>query len=131
METLIFDTTFLIDFQRERNARQPGPAHEFLRENEEACALLPVIAFGEFGAGFESLSDPAFLSLAESFRLLPVTREIAAVYARIARILRQSGRIIGSNDLWIAATAVHEDHPPVTRNLEPFVRVPGIQLRSY
>lgn len=36
MEALIFDTTFLIDFQRERSAASEGPAHGFLRENAEA-----------------------------------------------------------------------------------------------
>lgn len=131
MEALIFDTTFLIDFQRERTARKPGPAHQFLIENENSCALLPATVYGEFAEGFENLSDPAFVSLVESFRFLPVSREIASVYATITRTLRQSGRLIGSNDLWIAATAVHKGHPLVTRNLDHFARVPGIHLRSY
>ena len=131
MEALIFDTTFLIDFQRERNASVQGPAHEFLLQNKDACAFLPAIVYGEFGEGFENLSDPRFLSLIESFQLLPVTREIATNYSGITRNLRQSGRLIGNNDLWIAATAIHENLPLVTRNLDHFARVPGIQLRSY
>jgi predicted nucleic acid-binding protein len=67
----------------------------------------------------------------ESFQLLPVTREVAMVYSGITRHLRQSGRLIRGNDLWIAATALHENLPLVTRNLDDFARVPGIQLRSY
>lgn len=131
MEALIFDTTFLIDFQRERNAGPEGPAHAFLRENAGAYAFLPAVAYGEFAEGFEDLARSEFLSLVESFEFLPVTREIASIYAGITRTLRRSGRIIGSNDLWIAATAIHEDQPLVTRNLDDFARVPGIQLRSY
>ncbi len=131
MEALIFDTTFLIDFQRERNAGSEGPAHGFLRENAEAYALLPAIAYGEFAEGFKDLGSAAFLSLVESFELLPVNREVAGIYAEITRTLRGTGRIIGANDLWIAATALREDRPLVTRNLDHFARVPGIQLRSY
>lgn len=131
MEALIFDTTFLIDFQRERNGASEGPAHDFLRENADAYALIPAIVYGEFAEGFENLDSAEFLSLVESFELLPVTREIAAIYAGITRNLRSSGRLIGANDLWIAATAVHENRPLVTRNLDHFARVPGIQLRSY
>lgn len=131
MEALIFDTTFLVDFQRERNASSDGPAHEFLRENADAYALIPAIVYGEFAEGFENLDSPEFLSLVESFELLPVTREIASSYAGITRKLRRSGRLIGANDLWIAATAIREDRPLVTRKLDHFARVPGIQLRSY
>lgn len=131
MEALIFDTTFLIDFQRERNADREGPTHAFLRENAEAAAYLSVIAYGEFAEGFEDRTHASFLSVTESFDILPVTRDIAGIYAEIAAILRRQGRIIGANDLWIAATALHRDFPLVSRNLDHFARVPGIQLRSY
>jgi len=131
MEALIFDTTFLIDFQRERNAGREGPTHAFLREHAEAAAYLPVIAYGEFAEGFEDRTHASFLSVTESFEILPVTRDIAGIYAEIAAALRRQGRIIGTNDLWIAATALHRDLPLVSRNLDHFARVPGIQLRSY
>ena len=130
METLIFDTTFLIDFQRERNTK-PGPAHTFLGQNREAGIYLSMTVYGEYAEGFEDLSDPAFLSVVESFEQIPVTRTTAETYARIARKLRTEGRLIGSNDLWIAAAALEQEMPLVTRNLEHFARIPGIQLRSY
>ena len=43
MDSLIFDTTFLIDFQRER-AVGKGPAHAFLERHTEDIAYLPVIS---------------------------------------------------------------------------------------
>jgi predicted nucleic acid-binding protein len=130
VDFLIFDTTFLIDFQRERNAK-PGRAHEFLEQNREAGIYLPMIVYGEYAEGFENLSDPAFLSVVESFEQLPITRPIAERYASVTRTLRAEGRLIGVNDLWIAATALEREMPLVTRNLEHFARIPGIQLRSY
>jgi hypothetical protein len=61
MEPLIFDTTFLIDFQRERSS-SPGGAHAFLAEHAEAVAYLPMTAYGEFAEGFPNRTDAAFLS---------------------------------------------------------------------
>ncbi len=75
--------------------------------------------------------DAAFLSVVESFELLPVTRAVADVYARIVRALRARGRLIGANDMWIAAVALEKNWPLVARNTDDFARVPGLQLRSY
>ena len=130
MESLIFDTTFLIDFQRERSGRRGG-AHEFLQAHADAPAYLPVTVYGEFAEGFPDRTDAAFLSVVESFELLPVTRAVADVYARITRELRERGRLIGSNDLWIAAAALDKDWILVTRNTSQFARVPDLKLRSY
>ena len=130
MESLIFDTTFLIDFQRERSGVRGG-AHEFLDAHAEAVAYLPITAYGEFAEGFADRTDAAFLSVVESFELMPVTRTVADVYAHIVRGLRSRGRLIGTNDLWIAATALEKGWPLVTRNTEDFARVPELKLRSY
>lgn len=130
MEALIFDTTFLIDFQRER-AGSRGGAHAFLEAHAEALAYLPVTAYGEFAEGFPDRTDAAFLSIVESFELLPVTRNVADVYASLARTLRTRGQLIGSNDLWIAAAALEKDWTLVTRNVTEFARVPGLKIRGY
>lgn len=131
MDSLIFDTTFLIDFQRERNAGGRGPAHDFLLENRECPALLPVTAYGEFCEGFDHPSDPAFLSLVDSFEILPIVPKVAECYAREVRRLRRLGKLIGTNDLWIASIALERDLPLVTRNLAHFARIRGLELRGY
>ena len=130
MESLIFDTTFLIDFQRERK-KQPDRAHRFIEQHSDAYAFLPITAYGEYAEGFADLSDPAFVSIVESYEIIEINRPIAECYARITRTLRSKGLLIGANDLWIAAAAVSHDAPLVTRNLEHFARVPGIRLSSY
>lgn len=130
MESLIFDTTFLIDFQKERK-RGADRAHRFLERKAEAYAYLPIIAYGEYAEGFESLSDPAFVSVVESYEIIEVSRPIADRYAALTRELRAHGQLIGTNDLWIAATALHQDWPLVTRNLDHFARVEGIRLMGY
>ena len=130
MASLIFDTTFLIDYQRERN-RGPGKAHKFLREHATDAAFLPVTAYGELAEGFADRTEPAFVTLVHSFELLPVTRPVADRYAHTARDLRGRGQLIGANDLWIAAVALEKDWPLVTRNLQEFSRVPGLRCLGY
>lgn len=130
MESLTFDTTFLIDLQRERRKGR-GVAHAFLERNRDSIAYLPVTAYGEFAEGFADHGDPVFLAMVESFEVLPVTPAVAETYGRLARELRASGRLIGANDLWIGATALGHGFPLVTRNLEHFARLPGLQLRGY
>ncbi len=130
MEALIFDTTFLIDFQREMK-RGRDRAHYFLEHHRDARAYLPITAYGEYAEGFSDLSDPAFVSVVESFEIIEIDRSIAKRYAGITRDLRARGLLIGSNDLWIAATALQFDRPLVTRNLEHFARFPEIRLSGY
>lgn len=130
MESLIFDTTFLIDFQRERK-RGADRAHHFLAQHAESYAYLRISVYGEYAEGFENLSDPAFVSIVESYEIIEINRSIAERYATITRDLRKQGQLTGANDLWIAATALYHDWPLVTRNLEHFSRVPGILLAAY
>jgi len=127
---LSFDTTFLIDFQRERRTGG-GRAHRFLKENREEYAYLSTVVVGEFYEGFESSSNPVFLTVIESFELLEVKWEAALIYGDIVRGLRANGRLIGANDLWIAAVALAHSMPLVTRNVDHFSRVPHLQVIAY
>ncbi|MEM9025683.1 MAG: hypothetical protein AAGB06_01985 [Verrucomicrobiota bacterium] len=96
MDALIFDTTFLIDFKRER-IRTRGNAHRFLERNRDAYAYLPIIAYGEFAEGFHPLSEPAFISTVESFEIVEIDRQLASIYAQVTRSAQQDsllGRMI-------------------------------------
>ena len=129
---LAFDTTFMIDFQRERASRpSDGGAHRFLREHAGATLRLPATALGEFAEGFARDDDPVLLATARCFEVLPVDRETALRYGALVRTLRAEGRLIGTNDLWIAACALRHAHPLVTRNTEEFSRVPGLTVLGY
>ncbi|MGF1657542.1 MAG: type II toxin-antitoxin system VapC family toxin [Verrucomicrobiales bacterium] len=131
MESLSFDTTFLIDFQRERKAGKEGRAHQFLVNHAEKGAYLSVIAYGEYAEGFEDPYDPSFISVVESFEIIDITRKTAEHYARITRKLRNDGHLIGSNDLWIAAVALENSLPLVTDNSSHFARVPDLRVFGY
>ena len=89
------------------------------------------MACGELGEGFSSGSDPVYRSLIDSFEILPITGRVVEHYARIACRLRETGMLIGANDLWIAATALERGSPLVTRNQTHFARVPDLRTIPY
>lgn len=127
-----FDTSFLIDFQRERiRGQADGPAHAFLASDPDVELLLPATALGEFAEGFDDADDEVLRTVRELHLLLPIDEETALVYGRITRALRAAGQLIGTNDLWIAATTLRHDVPLVTSNVAEFRRVEGIQILPY
>ncbi len=126
--SLCFDTTFLIDLQKERGS---GPAHAFLGKHKQAGFVCSAVALGEFAEGFSSPADPLLAQYFRMTTILDVNGETAGIYGRITRRLRQAGRLIGSNDLWIASHALQHRLTLVTADLSHFRRVPNLLLLSY
>ena len=131
-EGVALDTTFLIDLQRERARGQTdGPAHRFLERDPDTELHLSVVALGEFAEGFERPDHELLRAVRELHVLLDIDEETALVYARLARRLRRQGRLIGTNDLWIAAASLRHDLPLVTSNPGEFERVDGLRAVAY
>jgi tRNA(fMet)-specific endonuclease VapC len=132
MDQVALDTTFLIDLQNERRDRGPsrGAIH-FLRTFPDTELLLPSVALGEYLEGFDDPGSSEAQALVSPLQLLHVTANVALIYAATARKLRSAGRLIGTNDLWIACTARSENLPLLTRNVAEFRRVPGLSVVGY
>lgn len=127
-----FDTTFLIDLQRERaRGRSDGPAHRFLAADRERELHLSATALGEFSEGFDDRDDPVLRIVRELHVLLVTDEETALEYGRITRRLRTEGRLIGTNDLWIAAASIRHGIPLVTANTHELARVDGLEVLGY
>jgi tRNA(fMet)-specific endonuclease VapC len=99
-------------------------------------AAISVVTFGELSYGVEknAQSGVSFERLAELTTLLlvlPLTVEAAKAYGVIRAELERSGRMIGSNDLWIAAHAKAEGLTLVTNNQNEFRRVSGLKLQNW
>ena len=127
---LSLDTTFLIDLERERRVG-PGAAHRFLLADPEAELSLSAVALGEFAEGFGDVEHPVLVAIRRSHRILDVDEEVGLAYGKITRALRAQGTLLGSNDLWIAATSVRHGIPLVTADVEHFRRVDGLEVVSY
>jgi predicted nucleic acid-binding protein len=130
-ESLILETSFLIDFERENLRGTPGPALAFLEAHEDARLYVTFTIAGELAAGL-SLSDRArWEEFLAPFHVLACTPDVSWEYGRAFRYLQGNGVLIGANDLWIAAAALAYRMPVVTRDVEHYRRVPDLQVRAY
>ena len=141
---LILETTFLIDLEREHAVRTSArkgkgarrrqtlePAHRFLASRSEERLYLTVTTAGELASGVAPEERSRWEGLIGSFGMLHIDLDVCWAYGRAYRYLADNGLLIDSNDLWIAATAVTNDLPLVTRNQRHFARVPGLRVVSY
>ena len=69
--------------------------------------------------------------LAELLEIRPFDHKAAVFYGDIRSILEKKGKIIGSNDLFIAAHALSLDWILVTNNEKEFKRVSGLKLENW
>jgi tRNA(fMet)-specific endonuclease VapC len=122
---LVLDTNAYVALRRDE-----GRIRELL---ESADSLgIPAVALGELSAGF-LMGDRAERNLREldlflsdaGIEVLPVGRGEAERYGALIKALRERGRPIPTNDVWIAATALCADARLVTADAH-FAEVPGL-----
>lgn len=130
MKSLLFDTCFLIDLEREM-LKGRGKAHHFLELEASARPCLSWTVAGEFAEGFGDNRHPACAAMLTRFDILEMNEETAHQYALATRKLRGQNQLIGTNDLWIAAAALAHKLPLVTNNAAHFGRIPGLSVVSY
>ena len=130
MGQIAVDTSFLIDFQREASTEN-GPAFRFLSDHADDHFYLSLTVLGEYAAGFSDLGDVRYRAVREHFGLLEIEEGVALLYRTLFRDLKAKGQLIGTNDLWIAATSIHHDLPLLTRNHGDFGRVSGLRILAY
>lgn len=130
-QSLILETTFLIDLERERLEGRNGSARAFLELHAPYRLLITGVVAGELAAGVSLGRHEVWEDFIRPFRILPLTREVSWEYGAAYRYLQQQGRLIGANDLWIAAAGLAYHVPVVTRNAEHFRRVPRLAVITY
>jgi tRNA(fMet)-specific endonuclease VapC len=127
----LFDTTFLIDQEREIKRNRPGSVQAFLTQHPTAPLYISVISAGEFAEGFTAGQQTDCWFCLRRYTILTIDRDVAWHASQLSRQLRSCGQVIGDNDLWIAATALHHKLALVTANAQHFQRVAGLQVIVY
>jgi len=129
---VILDSTFLVDLEREQRRRQPAGAVRFLEVCGDASLAITFTIAGELAAGETLGSDRvAWLRFLSRFYQIGYSEEVAWRFGAVYRTLKGRGQLIGSNDMWIAATALTHNLPVVTRNSDEFERVGDLTVLSY
>ena len=128
----MLDTNICIYIRRMR----PAPVLERFRSLARGEAVISVVTYGELRYGAEkSVSrERALKMLDELVALVPVqplSPAAGVAYGAIRLALKRQGRIIGGNDLWIAAQAHAADLTLVTNNEGEFRRVPGLRIENW
>ncbi|PXA03457.1 VapC toxin family PIN domain ribonuclease [Coraliomargarita sinensis] len=126
---MILDTCFLIDLQREARKSERGRATDFLQMHADAAFSISVISVTEFLEGFAEPGEGE--RLLRAYTRINLDSKVAGQAARIRRDLRLEGDLIGDFDILIAATALSESLPLVTRNVSEFSRIKGLELIAY
>ncbi len=127
---MLFDTNFLIAYQRGTKDVPRRRAHEFLASQpKDAAFYISRIAWMEFVAGFET--SAAALPYLHKFTVIEVDGLIWWDASRVVRALGLRWKKIGAADSIIAATALAYGLPLVSNNARHFGEVPRLDLRQY
>ena len=130
MDCLV-DSTFLIDFWRER--RRGRPAVRYVEAHANATIGVPWVVKGEFLSGaryafHDTIEINNFLS---PFPTIHSTEAPINRYAPIFCQLKTRNQMIGLHDIWIRATALELDCPLLSRNKIHFSKIPDLKLVDY
>jgi tRNA(fMet)-specific endonuclease VapC len=133
---LHLDTSFLVDLLREAAREERGPASEFLARHLDDELRTSLFVACELMLGVER-SDRGVQErrrVEEVFTVVPLvlpTASVAPVYGRVLARLQRQGEVVSTMDLLIAATALADGVPLVTRNVRHFERIPDLRLLEY
>jgi tRNA(fMet)-specific endonuclease VapC len=88
------------------------------------------LRYGAHKKGSQVLTDRVDQLLA-SLEVASLEAGVDRIYAELRHSLEASGRIIGANDLFIAAHALEQQATLVTDNVGEFQRVPGLHIENW
>lgn len=98
--------------------------------------IVPTIVVGELRAGFAAGSRrkenedllQKFLD-SPNVSVVTITDATTKMYAEVYLRLRQKGKPIGTNDMWIASTALGQDNVLLTLD-EGFSKIPDLMVAT-
>lgn len=130
---MIEDTSFIIDV-----FHNDSDAVRFLDiiESEQRPERLASITVLELYEAIPQLDAPEerrqkILAVLDSRHAIPGDAKVMRKAGKLSGELIRSGQEIDREDCIIAATALLHDEPIVTRNVDHFERIDGLDVRTY
>jgi tRNA(fMet)-specific endonuclease VapC len=128
----LIDSDICIYFRQNRSPKIRARAAQL----EPGEAAMSVITYGELAYGAEKSVEHG-RGAADLDRLIGVVpvealpQEAGKIYGKLRGLLASKGRLIGPNDLWIAAHALARDLILVTNNEREFRRIPNLKIENW
>ena len=128
----LLDTNICIEFLRGRNRHIAARIAALDRDDILLCAIVKAELY--FGARRSAQPDRSLMLVQQfsaNFRSLPFDDEAAQIYGRLRAEMADAGRLIGPNDLLIAAIALAHGAVLVTHNSREFARVSDLSIEDW
>jgi len=130
---MIQDTSFIIDLLRGDDDAET--LHAVLEHDNRSQKLSSVTVLelyeGIGRAGTSRESDEQVLAVLDSKSVVDADETVMRKAGRLSGELISAGERIDREDCIIAATALLNDEPVITRNTDHFERIDGLDVRSY
>jgi len=128
----LLDTNICIYIAKEK----PATVLERFSNLEVGQVAMSTITYGELIYGIEKSklkkeTLEKLEALAHLIPPLPLATDTGEYYGKIRSSLQKKGKIIGNNDLWIAAHALSLNTILVTNNEKEFKRVDKLKLENW
>ena len=116
--------------------RRPPEVKARFEQLKPGQMVMSTITYGElyYGASKSNQSEEALAALGVTIRDIPVedlTSTASQAYGIIRAALEKQGRVIGNNDIWIAAHAMSLGFTLATNNDREFLRVTGLSVENW
>jgi tRNA(fMet)-specific endonuclease VapC len=132
------DTTVFLDLSGRSGKKMEARARAAIQEHRDADQSHTTTRFNlaELLFGVEGANDPVaerqrIDDLMQDVQLLEFEDAATLQFAKIANFLRKIGRPKESMDLLIAAVAMANGEPLLTRNPRDFADIPGLVVIAY
>ena len=127
----MLDTNICIYVQKNKH---PKVLKQFRENFSQIC--ISAVTYAELAVGVEKSEQKEKNSIAlhdftKFLNVVPFDIEAAKEYGTIRVELEKSGKVIGNNDMMIAASAKVHNMILVTNNVREFERVSGLRLENW
>ena len=122
---MVIDTSIFIDFLRARNKAKTT----LQNLPDEAAIYVSSVTLYELYMGATTPQKWVDVkTLTDDIPTLPFTKQVAEKAAIIYQELRKTNQMVEFRDIFIAATAIINNFPILTRNSKHFKRMKGLTI---
>ena len=126
-ETVLIDTSLFIDYYRKKKKE----ATVLVKLSEKYNFAISVITKFELLIGVFTKEQYSFwITIFDDLTVFPIADKEVERSAEIVKYLRKNNKMIGFQDIFIAATAIENNLGMVSLNNKDFVRIPDLKLLS-